>query len=47
MDSLGERRHCRLADVDRAVIEHNDDRLDGHPGLGAVEVVAFNGGSQA
>ena len=39
MGTLGERGPCRLADVDRAVVEHHDDRLDGRPGLRAVEVV--------
>jgi hypothetical protein len=26
MGTLGERGPCRLADVDRAVVEHHDDR---------------------
>ena len=33
MGALGEGRQRCLADVDRAVVEHHDDRLDGRPGL--------------
>ena len=39
MGALGERGRACLADVDRAVVEHHDDRLDGRPGLRAVEAV--------
>ena len=32
MRPLGERGRCRLADVDRAVVQHDDDRLGGRAG---------------
>src|SRR5271167_380479 len=39
MGALGERRPRCLADVDRAVVEHNDGRLRRRSGLWAVEAV--------
>src|SRR4249919_1403160 len=39
MGTFSECGHGRLTDVDRAVVEHNNDRLDERPGLWAVEAV--------
>src|SRR3954469_18957409 len=39
MGSFGECGACRLADMDRAVVEHDDDRLGGPAGPGAVKTV--------
>ena len=37
--AFGERRQRRLADMNRAVVEHENDRLEGRAGLWAVETV--------
>jgi len=39
MGSLSERCRGRLADVDWAIVEHYDDRLDGHPRFGAIQAI--------
>ena len=37
--AFGERRQRRLAEMDRVVVEHENDRLKGRAGLRAVETV--------
>src|SRR3974390_164821 len=39
MGTLGKRCRCRLADVDRAIVEHQNNRLDRRSGLRAVEAI--------
>ena len=39
MGTFGQGRHRRLADMDRAVVEHDDDGLDTRAGLWAIELV--------
>ena len=41
MGTLGERGPCRLADVDRAVVEHHDDRLRGGLATSALEGIVL------